>query len=281
MPDVWGLAAILSKFGLYLGILTASGTVFATLLFQLIGTARFAIWFAVLGLVASAASFCLRGAALTGDAAGMVDPEMLSLLWSTPVGDALIYRLVGLSMLIAGVLLGGWGMRIAASGGVIAVLSFVQIGHIPDLAQWPYSLLLALHLLYIAVWIGILSPLRQMVSHDHSVMRGAYIGHSFGKFAIGAVPGLAMAGIYLAYRLVGSWSALVTTSYGQILIAKIILVVGLLGFAGLNKFWFVPRLFRNEPHAGRQMAQVIGIEWAIIVLILLVTATLTSIVAPP
>jgi len=281
MPDLWGFATIAAKFGMYLGILTASGTLFATLLFQLKGTARFAVSFALMGLVATLLSFGLRGAALTGDLSGMIDQEMLMLLWSTPVGDAFLYRVAGLSVLIIGAMIGGWGLRVSAIGGVVAVLSFVQIGHVPDKAQWPYSLRRALQLMDIAVWIGVLTPLRQLVAAPHSVMQGAYIGQSFGKFAIGAVPGLAIAGAYLAYVLIGSWSALFQTAYGQALAIKLVLFIGLLGFAGLNKLWFVPRLWRGDLTAGTQMAQVIAVEWVIISLILMVTAVFTSVLNLP
>ena len=43
---------------------------------------------AVLALLASVLGFMLHGAALTGGADGMTDPDMLGLLWQTPVGDA-------------------------------------------------------------------------------------------------------------------------------------------------------------------------------------------------
>ena len=33
MPDLWGLAAIVTKFALYVGVLTAAGTVLAALIF--------------------------------------------------------------------------------------------------------------------------------------------------------------------------------------------------------------------------------------------------------
>ena len=35
LPDVWGLAAIATKFALYLGVLISSGTVFTSLAFRL------------------------------------------------------------------------------------------------------------------------------------------------------------------------------------------------------------------------------------------------------
>ena len=56
--------------------------------------------FASLGLLATIFAFLLRGANLTGDASGMIDPEMLSLLWATPVGTAFMARVLGLSLLI-------------------------------------------------------------------------------------------------------------------------------------------------------------------------------------
>ena len=84
MPDLFGLAAIVTKFALYLGVITAAGTVMATLMFRLDRTRGLAAAFAVLGLVATIFTFSLRGANLTGDARGMTDPEMLALLWVTP-----------------------------------------------------------------------------------------------------------------------------------------------------------------------------------------------------
>jgi putative copper resistance protein D len=88
MPDLFGLAAIVTKFALYIGVITAAGTVMATLMFRLDRTRGLAAAFAVLGLVATIFTFSLRGANLTGDARGMTNPEMLGLLWATPVGTA-------------------------------------------------------------------------------------------------------------------------------------------------------------------------------------------------
>ena len=82
MPDIWGFAAIITKFALYLGVLTAVGTVTVALVFRLRQYKRLGLVFAVIGLVAAVLSFSLSGANLTGDASGMTDPEMLGLLWS-------------------------------------------------------------------------------------------------------------------------------------------------------------------------------------------------------
>lgn len=45
---------------------------------------------ACLGLMGALSCFSLCGVALTGDMSGMTDPEMLGVLWQTPVDNALI-----------------------------------------------------------------------------------------------------------------------------------------------------------------------------------------------
>ncbi|WP_241525831.1 hypothetical protein [Pseudophaeobacter leonis] len=101
MPDLWSIAAILTKLLLYIGIFGSAGLVliraaFSDLVSPLSDQIRLqAVTLAGLALAAAVLGFMLRGAALTGTFDGMTDPEMLSLLWQTPVGDALIYRVMG------------------------------------------------------------------------------------------------------------------------------------------------------------------------------------------
>jgi putative copper resistance protein D len=130
MPDAFGLVAIVTKIALYLGVLTSAGTVMATLLFGLVRTRGLTLVFAICGLFATIIAFSLRGANLTGDVSGMTDPEMLGLLWNTPVGTALLLRLVGLSLLIMGLFMGRAGLWLSVLGGLIAIWSFDHVGHI-------------------------------------------------------------------------------------------------------------------------------------------------------
>ena len=151
MLDLFGLAAVITKFGLYLGVITATGTVMATLMFRLDRTRDLAAAFAVLGLVSAIFAFSLRGANLVGDAKGMIDPEMLGLLWSTPVGTALMLRILGISLLIIGLLVQRVGTWISLLGGVIAVWSFGQVGHISSREAILLDIALMVHLLTVAL----------------------------------------------------------------------------------------------------------------------------------
>ena len=276
MPDAFGLAAIVTKFALYLGVMTSAGTVMAMLMFRLERTRGLAMTFAVLGIVAAILAFSLSGANLTGDVSGLTDPEMLKLLWTTPVGTALLLRLVGLSLLIAGLLMGRVGTWVSVLGGVIAIWSFDQVGHVSGLETTLLDLALMLHLLAVALWIGVLTPLKRLASSSSTYASAADVGHRFGVVASASVPVLIIVGGYMGYQLVGSFTALVGTSYGQAMIIKVLLVGLLLGLAAANKLRFIPALRTGDPAVANHLSKSISIEWIVILAVLGMTAVLTT-----
>ena len=276
MPDAFGLAAIVTKFALYLGVMTSAGTVMAMLMFRLERTRGLAMTFAVLGIVAAILAFSLRGANLTGDVSGLTDPEMLKLLWTTPVGTALLLRLVGLGLLIAGLLMGRIGTWVSVLGGVIAIWSFDQVGHVSGLETTLLDLALMLHLLAVALWIGVLTPLKRLASSSSTYASAADVGHRFGVVASATVPVLIIVGGYMGYQLVGSFTALVGTSYGQAMIIKVLLVCLLLGLAAANKLRFIPALRTGDPAVANHLSKSISVEWIVILAVLGMTAVLTT-----
>ncbi|MEZ8006852.1 MAG: CopD family protein [Amylibacter sp.] len=276
MPDLFGLAAIATKFALYLGVITAAGTVMATLMFRLNRTRGLAASFAVLGLFATILSFSLRGANLTGDLSGMTDPMMLSLLWTTPVGTALALRLIGLNLLLVGLFLGRIGAWVSVLGGIIALFSFTQIGHISGSESALMEVALMLHLLAVALWIGVLTPLYRLALTSTTYASAADVGHQFGLVASVTVPVLIVVGGYMGYQLVGSFTALIQTGYGQALIIKIFLFSGLVGLAAVNKLRLIPALRLGDPVAASHLSKSIYVEWLVILAVLGMTAVLTT-----
>lgn len=276
MPDVWGLAAIVTKLALYLGVLTAAGTVMAALTFRLDRTRGLAAAFAVLGLGATILAFSLRGANLTGDVSGMTDPEMLGLLWNTPVGTVLILRLAGLSLLIVGLFMGRIGPWVSVIGGTMAIWSFDHVGHVSGRDVTLLDVALTLHLMAVALWIGVLTPLKRLASSSNTYAVAADVGHRFGVIASITVPVLIIVGGYMGYQLVGSLPALIGTGYGQTLIIKVLLVGGLLGLAAANKLRFIPALRSGDPVAAKHLSTSISVEWLIILAVLGATAVLTT-----
>ncbi|WP_457031712.1 copper resistance CopC/CopD family protein [Kitasatospora sp. P5_F3] len=135
-----------------------------------------------------------------------------------------------------------------------------------------------LHLLAMAAWLGglatLLAGLRQGVGAE-SVAR-------FSRVAFGAVTVLVLTGVYQSWRGVGSWSALVDTEYGRLLLIKIGCVAVMLGAAWFSRRW-IARV-RTEPTADDAAARSglrcsVLVEAAVAVAVLVVTTLLTS--APP
>ncbi len=287
MPDIWGQAAILTKLLLYIGALGAGGLVIVQVFFahatssltQRLRGQTFAL--AALALVASLLGFMLRGAALTGGADGMTDPEMLGLLWQTPVGDALLYRLAGGSLIIVGSLTPRFGQWVALAGCVLLLWSFAQIGHVTDIGAFYVRLLLLLHLLGVAFWIGVLPPLHRLSRAPVHLSQAAQLGHQFGRAATIIVPVLLLAGVLMGWLLTGTLTGLISTGYGQALTVKLALVAVILMLAAANKLRFVPAMQAGNANAARHLARSIQIEAAVILAVLATTATLTSVLTLP
>lgn len=287
MPDIWALSSILVKTLLYMGILGATGTVLVQLVFSDLLhpmrrlLLRRSLLFGFLGVVTTALGFILRGGALTGDASGLFDREMLGLLWQTRVGDALVLRALGLTLLLVGVAVPRAGLWLAAVGGLIAISSFAQIGHIPEQGGIVLQTGLVLHLVGVAFWIGILTPLAHMTSIPSLHGSAADLGHRFGPIASISVPLLIAVGLLMAWTLLGGIAPLLTSAYGQTVLLKIVAVAGLLGLAAANKLRYVPALRAGDPRAARHLARVIRLEWIVLVMVFAITATLTSILMLP
>ncbi|WP_409239669.1 copper resistance CopC/CopD family protein [Streptomyces sp. PA5.6] len=92
-----------------------------------------------------------------------------------------------------------------------------------------------LHLLAVAAWLGGLASLLVALFRTTAVDASAV--QRFSTVAFTSVVVLAATGTYQAWRQVGSWSALTGTSYGQLLLVKIGLVVVLVGVASVSRRW--------------------------------------------
>lgn len=282
--DVWALYSAVSKFALYLGALGGAGLLFNATLFRtqiaFSSVMRLIIVFAVLGFFASILGFGLRGGALMGAWSGVIDVEILSILWETPVGTALAFRVAGFLVIMFSLMLGARGLWPACAGGLLVLWSFTQIGHVSDKGAVWLQITLMLHLIIAAFWLGVLTPLRRLAKSPSHHTDAAKLGHRFGQIAAGAIPILLIAGGVLTYQLVGGLEGILTP-YGLMLISKLVGVAILLGLGAANKLRIVPKLQTGAPDAANHLANVIGLEWGAFVSVLAITAFLTSSVSVP
>ena len=126
-----------------------------------------------------------------------------------------------------------------------------------------------------ALWIGALYPLL-MISRTEQVAELKVSLERFSKHAVVIVlfllSGLAL--MLSSYILRG----LFTTAYVIALILKILLVIGLVAIAAMNKYIIVPRLLLQTDTA--QFQRSVRIEIVVAILLLLLTAYLSTALGP-
>ena len=194
-------------------------------------TERIAVGAALLGLAVLAARFGIRAARISGMGfEGATDPMMLGFVWDSPLGTAAIWRGFG-DLAILAILIPRVGLWIASAGCLAVAISFAEVGHALGEPREVLPVLVVIHLLAAAFWVGALAPLR----HAALSPTGANLLHHFGNVAALGVAILIAAGAALAYLLSGSITALFGTAYGLALLLKVGIVAALLGLAAVNK----------------------------------------------
>lgn len=282
--DGWAIAAILAKAAGYGGALLAMGgplfiVAFPSAPAEVRELARkIAMIAALIGLAVLALRFGIRAARISGmGLQGAFDPMMLGFVWDSPLGTAAIWRGAGDLLVLAVLIRGGVGLSIGLAGAVLIAVSYAFVGHSLGDPRWLLASLLTLHMLAAAFWVGALAPLRRAVNQPD----GASLLHRFGNIASVTVGLLIVVGLVFAWLMTGSFMALFTAAYGWTLIAKLSVVAGLMALAALNKWRFVPALASGDPTAALHLRRSIQIEAVAVLLILIATATLTSVTTPP
>lgn len=282
--DGWAIAAIIAKAVGYGAALLAMGGPLFVLVFRSSSNdvrqlaRKVAVIAALIGLAVLALRFGIRAARISGmGLSGAVDPMMLGFVWDSPLGAAAIWRGAGELLVVALLIRGIVGLSAGLIGALLIALSYTFVGHSLGDPRWLLASLLTLHLLAAAFWIGALLPLRHAVGQPE----GARLLHRFGNVASLTVALLVVVGLIFAWLMTGSFSNLLSTAYGWTLLAKLGVVSGLMALAALNKWRFVPALASGTPAAVPHLRRSIKIEAIAVLLILLATATLTSITTPP
>lgn len=264
-----------------------------------------------LGLLVSVLGVLLQGASAAGVS-----------LWSSLKGSVLettltsrfgvVWGLRAVDWAVLGALLLAMrsrGLRAAApvaSGGSDPVLIALALGSVylaltPALAghasvESPVGVFLpsdAIHVLAASMWVGGLACLlvalpgaaRQLQGAERSRLLLAALGR-FSPIALGAVVAIAATGAIQAYIDVRSLHGLLHTIYGALVIAKILLLVALVGLGWRNRERAIPALRRivgdagTPGRAGIMARRTMRGELALMLAVLGVTAALIS-YAPP
>ena len=139
---------------------------------------------------------------------------------------------------------------------VIELVSLAWVGHAAA-SSGPFEIVHllgdALHLLTSAFWPGALVPLAAFLflllktSPIEAIGLAAPVVRRFSASSLIAAAGMALTGLLNAVFMVGSFRAILTSAYGQILVFKIVLFFAMVGFGAWNLFLLKPRIAVELP----------------------------------
>jgi copper transport protein len=197
-------------------------------------------WWILAG--STVALLLLRGPYERGSGpADAFDPSVLSETLTSRPGLALLARLVLLGAAVFyPVREQARGRLVLALGGLLTVslaVTWAVAEHASAGIQVPVAMVSSvLHLLSMAVWLGGLAALLTALYRSAEPLPAAVVNR-FSRLALASVTVLVVTGVYQSWRGLGSWDALTSTSYGRLLLAKLVAVLVLLAGAGASRRW--------------------------------------------
>ena len=281
-------AAIAAKALTYAFSLTASGGAIFILVFSPFLRAgertqivKVSVLLAIFAIIFTALRLPIIAATLGGDLSSMMDLPLLQLAIESSEGQAAGVRVVGLALILFLLVSTSTTAAVAALGAALVSASFAFTGHSLSLDRgWLPQLLVMLHLLAVSYWLGAFFPLRY-VTYRPDPPGVAEVMKRFGDIALYIVGALMLAGVVLLWIMLGTPLVLFDSDYGRAVVVKLLFVAGLLGLAAVNKRVLTPALARGDISALQRLRNSITAEMAMAGLILVVTATFTTVVGPP
>lgn len=223
-----------------------------------------------------ATKLALANAELAGSLSGLFNPDSFQWIWNVYETRAVIF-FAGLASIFVGL----W-IRLKlllGLGAILVSVSFTMTGHtraLPHPVVWPW--IGALHILIAGFWVS--APIYLWPRSDLTPETVSRRMTQFSRIAFWSVPILFAAGVLLAPTLAGGWDKLVTTTYGQLLVSKLLLASAALGLGAYNKLVVTPLLISNFDKGRTKLKRTLLIDAAIFLAVIGVIAWATTINGP-
>lgn len=210
---------------------------------------------------------------------GFVDP---SFFWqyvrSSQHGAATVVRLtvtVGLAGVAWTALPKTLDRGLFVLGAVTFLASFSWVSHNASIGGWLPVIADVAHLMAACAWAGTILYLAVLpLWHDRTrpeLMRAMDRASSVGLLSVLV---LLVSGVYSSTLHIVQPAALTDSTYGRILIVKVALVLGILGIAAANRWYFLPALRKGGAVA--RFRRVVQCEALLLTAVLGVTGLLTT-----
>ncbi|HEU5456240.1 MAG TPA: CopD family protein, partial [Nocardioides sp.] len=173
--------------------------------------------------------------------------------------------------------------RLLVGGALLALAGPALVGHTRVFE--PPGLLVAADVLHVvagATWlgglVGLAVSLRALAGRE--VLAATTLAR-FSTLAGGLLLAVAATGTFLAWRIVGSWSGLVETRYGWLLLAKVAIALLVAALGGWNRWRTLPAVTRASGFGDRQraaavVARTVRLEAGLLVVLLGVTGFMVN-----
>jgi copper transport protein len=200
-----------------------------------------------------------------------------SLTWRTGgrTHQGLTAELAILAMMIAAIALYlPRGMPATATSLVallLAPIALIVSGHAATAPPaWLMPAVVAGHVAAVALWLGALLPLAFASLRPQSDLK---LLATFSKGAVPVFACIVITGLVLAVVQAGSFSALLTTGYGRLLLAKLALVAIVLGIAAANRYRLTEPALSGDGRARATLGRNIAAEVLVAIVILAIVAS--------
>lgn len=165
-------------------------------------------------------------------------------------------------------------------GGALEA-SLAWAGHAASGVRWVawHLTVDVVHLLAAAVWPAGLVPLVVFLARRRHEMAGTDVAvvRRFSRASFFAVLALVASGVANSWLMLPSWSALVDSFYGQLLLAKVTIVAVMIALGALNRYRFLPSLAVDS---SPRLARIVAMENVLAVAVLLIVGVM-GMTAPP
>ena len=258
---------IVIRFALFLDLMAAFGLAMFGVI-SLRGTERVSalplrpliVGAAIVGVALSILGLWSLAASMAGVPIWAVDRATVSMLLAgTAIGKAWIVRVVAL-MVVALLSLVAWrktnGMLVATSfAGGIALATLAWTGHgamDEGPVGWLHLATDISHLLAAGIWAGALVGLLLLVIKPFVRTDAEHLTLTHRALDGFAMTGTSVVGVIFVTGAINSWllvgpnglRGLTTNLYGQLLVAKVVIFVAMIGLAAANRYRLVPLLKR-------------------------------------
>jgi copper transport protein len=266
---LWEIIGGISRFIMYLAALIAAGVAFflafihdrAEDRWRIVPFVRIG---SLLALLSATGIVMSQAALLTGKGAGAVtDSNVLRDVLNQNLGWSLALLMIGLAAvhLSTDIPKKVVSNSLALSGGLAVTVSFAVWGHATELSPKAISLAAdAIHATAAALWLGGLVGLVMVLSlrTPDTVRATAGIISRFSLMAFWSVIALAIAGLTLTITgSDASLNSILTTTWGQLVLAKIGLTLIVVLIAAWNRRTLVPSLISPTENTGELV-----VRWA-------------------